>query len=287
MEPHSRHSPEYGAITPADARGLFRRGEYSSHTSGIALGHIQTNIVILPAEPARDFLDFCRKNPRPCPLIGMADPGDPALPGLGADIDMRTDLPAYRVYRHGQLESETTDITALWRDDLITFAIGCSFSFEEGLLAAGIPVRHIETGTNVPMYRSSIQTESAGAFSGPVVVSMRPVAPENFERTVEITSRYDYAHGAPVHRGDPSEIGIADLSHPDFGDPPAIQSNEVPVFWACGVTPQVALEHARPEIAITHAPGSMLITDLASENPPALVGGTGPASNNMKKRQAH
>ncbi len=274
MEPHSPDSPDYSGITPVQARGLFRSGAYSSHTSGIALGHIQTNIVILPAGPARDFLQFCTKNPRPCPLIGMADPGDPALPGLGADIDMRTDLPAYRVYRNGRLDTETTDITALWRDDFVTFAIGCSFSFEEGLLAAGIPVRHIETGTNVPMYRCSIQAEPAGAFSGPIVVSMRPVSRENLERAADITGRYDYAHGAPVHQGDPSEIGIADLARPDYGDPPSIRPDEVPVFWACGVTPQVALEQARPEIAITHAPGSMLITDLASDRPPARIAGT-------------
>ena len=220
MEPHNSHSPENGAITPAEARGLFRRGEYQDHTSGFALGHIQTNIVILPSGPARDFLEFCAKNPRPCPLIGMADAGNPALPGLGADIDMRSDLPAYRIYRHGRLDTEVTDVTALWRDDFVTFAIGCSFSFEEGLLAAGIPVRHIETGTNVPMYRSSIQTEPAGAFGGPMVVSMRPVSLENLERAAEITGRYDYAHGAPVHQGDPAEIGIPDLARPDFGDPP-------------------------------------------------------------------
>jgi len=265
-------SSAYGALAPFDARKLFRSGAFAGHTSGISMGHVQANIVILPSKPAVDFRRFCARNPKSCPLIGISEVGDVGLDQLGADIDMRTDLPAYKIYRHGRLESETKDVSALWQDDFIIFAIGCSFSFEEGLLAAGIPVRHIETQTNVPMYRTNIATVPSGAFGGPVVVSMRPLLPDDIKRAVEVTGRFEYAHGAPLHWGDPAEIGIVDLDHPDFGDPPQIGEGEIPVFWACGVTPQAAIEHAKPDIAITHAPGSMLITDLPSDNPPPLIG---------------
>jgi len=267
-----QQSTIYNDLSPRDARALFRSGTFAGHTSGISAGHIQANIVILPSIPALDFHQFCIRNPRSCPLIGLSKSGEVGLNDLGVDIDMRTDLPAYRVYRHGKLDKETQDISALWQKDFITFAIGCSFSFEEGLMVAGLPVRHIETGNNVPMYRTNIPAESAGIFGGCVVVSMRPFLRVNIDRVVEVTGRFEYAHGAPLHWGDPIEIGIANLSYPDFGDPPHMKEDEIPVFWACGVTPQVAIEQAKPEIAITHAPGSMLITDLASDTPQPNLG---------------
>jgi uncharacterized protein YcsI (UPF0317 family) len=266
------HDPQDRAnLSPLDARKLFRSGAFTGPTSGISMGHVQANIVILPYEPASQFVRFCVRNSRCCPLIGVSEAGGIGLDALGADIDMRSDLPKYRIYRHGKLDREAQDISQYWRDDFVIFAIGCSFSFEEGMLSAGLPVRHIETGSIVPMYRTNLPTEPAGAFGGPYVVSMRPLPPADVERAVEVTSRFPYAHGAPVHWGNPSEIGITDLACPDFGDPPQMTSGEVPVFWACGVTPQVAVEQAKPEIAITHAPGSMLITDLPSDSPPALI----------------
>ena len=192
----------------------------------------------------------------------MSEPGDPRLPRLGADLDIRSDVPGYRVWKDGVLVDEITDITHLWRDDLVSFVIGCSFSFEHPLLDAGVPLRHIEQGRNVAMYRTSIQTVPAGPFHGPMVVSMRPMSAANAIRAVQITARVPAVHGAPVHLGDPSQIGVADLSKPDFGDKVDVMPGELPVFWACGVTPQAVVMAARPEFCITHAPGKMLVTDL-------------------------
>jgi uncharacterized protein YcsI (UPF0317 family) len=249
---------------PAEVRRRIRRGEISGQTGGMALGRMQGNLAILPADLAQDFSRFCQRNPKPCPLVGVSDTGDPMLPTLGEDIDIRSDVPSYNVYRHGELADTVTDIGALWREDFVAFVLGCSFSFEEALLADGVPLRHIETGELVSMYRSNIDTVPAGPFSGPVVVSMRPMRPADAIRAVEITARFPMMHGTPVHLGDPGQIGIADLARPDWGDPPDIRDDEIPVFWACGVTPQAALRAAKPEICITHKPGSMLITDLPS-----------------------
>jgi uncharacterized protein YcsI (UPF0317 family) len=201
-------------------------------------------------------------NPKPCPLLGMSEPGDPALPGLGEGIDLRSDLPRYRVWRHGELVDEPTDIHALWRDDLVSFVIGCSFSFEHALQADGIRLRHVEQGRNVAMYRTNVATAPAGPFAGPLVVSMRPLRAADAIRAIQITSRLPRVHGAPVHLGDPALIGIGDLMQPHYGDAVEVRADELPVFWACGVTPQAALAQARPEFCITHAPGAMLITDM-------------------------
>jgi uncharacterized protein YcsI (UPF0317 family) len=217
--------------------------------------------VILPDAWAADFLRFCQANPRPCPLLACSpSAGDPTLPTLG-DIDLRSDLPSYRVFRDGRLMEEIPDITPLWRDDFVGFALGCSFSFEEALIEGGLDVRNLSEGVNVPMYRTSIPCQSAGPFAGTMVVSMRPFRAADAIRAIQICSRFPAVHGAPVHFGDPAEIGVADLQRPDFGDAVTIREGEVPVFWACGVTPQVALERAAPPIAITHSPGCMLVTD--------------------------
>ena len=245
-----------------DARAAIRSGDWTGHTSGLADGHVQGNVVILPALLADDFLRYCQRNPKPCPLLAVSEPGQARLPSLGAGIDVRTDLPRYRVWRDGVVAEEPTDISHLWRADLVTFVIGCSFSFEEALLQAGIPLRHIAQKRNVAMYRSNIATAPAGAFSGPMVVSMRPLKAADAIRAIQITSRFPNVHGAPVHIGDPAQIGIADLSATDYGDTVDVLPDELPVFWACGVTPQAAITQARPELCITHAPGAMLITDL-------------------------
>ena len=248
--------------SPAALRARIRAGEHPGNTSGMAPGHVQCNIVILPADWAADFLRFCQLNPKPCPLVASStSPGDPTLPALG-DIDIRTDVPRYRVFENGKAVSEVEDISTLWRDDLVTFALGCSFSFEEALLADGLDVRNISEGVNVPMYRTSIDCTAAGAFAGKMVVSMRPFTATDTIRAIQICTRFPSVHGAPVHFGNPGQIGIADIGTPDYGDAITIRENEVPVFWACGVTPQVAIETARPPFCITHSPGCMLVTDL-------------------------
>ena len=258
-------------FSPEDSRNaqqvrkLIRQGVWHSHTSGLASDHVQGNVVILPEAQACDFLRYCQRNPKPCPLLAVSEPGQAQLPSLGADIDICTDLPRYRVWRDGAVVDEPTDISALWRDDLVTFVLGCSFSFEQALLEAGLPLRHIEQGKNVAMYRSNIQTERAGIFHGPMVVSMRPMTAAAAIRAVQVTSRFPNVHGAPVHLGDPAAIGITDLAAPDYGDAVAVMDDEIPVFWACGVTPQAALVQARPAFCITHAPGAMLITDLLNQ----------------------
>ncbi len=246
-------------------RGAIRRGEWTNHTSGLADELVQGNVVILPQALADDFLLFCQRNPKPCPLLAVGRPGDPSLPGLGEGIDIRSDMPRYRVWRDGELVDEPTDIADVWRDDLVTFVIGCSFSFEQALMDAGMRLRHVDEGRNVAMYRSRLATAPAGPFAGPMVVSMRPFKVADAARAVEITSRFPDVHGAPVHVGDPAAIGIQDLSRPDYGDAVAVLPDEVPVFWACGVTPQAAIAQARLPFCITHAPGAMLITDLLNQ----------------------
>ena len=253
--PPSRHS------SPAQVRAVCRSGSFGGHTSGLADRHVQGNLVVLPQAQAADFLRFCQRNPKPCPLLAVGEPGDPALPALGAGIDIRSDLPRYRVWRDGELVQEPQDIAALWQDDFVSFVLGCSFSFEQALLDEGLRLRHIDEGRNVAMFRTSIATAAAGPFSGPLVVTMRPLKAADAIRAVQITSRFPAVHGAPVHLGNPALIGILDLQRPDYGDAVAVHADELPVFWACGVTPQAALVQARLPLAITHAPGAMLVTD--------------------------
>jgi uncharacterized protein YcsI (UPF0317 family) len=252
--------------TGDDVRRACRDGRLQGQTSGLAPGFAQANLVMLPEELARDFLLFCQRNPKPCPLLGVTEPGNPAPASIAAGADLRTDLPRYRVWRHGELVDEPTDVRGWWRDDLVSFLIGCSFTFEAALLRAGVPVRHIEEGVNVPMYRTSVPCVPSGRFHGPLVVSMRPLTPADAIRAVQITSRFPGVHGAPVHLGLPESIGVVRLDRPDYGDPVTIRPGELPVFWACGVTPQAALAAARPEFAITHSPGCMFVTDLRDES---------------------
>ncbi|MFN3656615.1 MAG: putative hydro-lyase [Pseudolabrys sp.] len=243
------------------ARIAIRGGLHRGPTAGLAPGYVQGNLAILPQAVAGDFLRFCQLNPKPCPLIGMSAPGDWRIPELGEDLDIRTDIPRYRVWRQGELVAEPEDLHAVWRDDLVSFVIGCSFSFEEALAADGIEIRHIALGCNVPMYRTSIATHAAGPFHGPMVVSMRPMSPADAIRAVQITTRFPAVHGAPVHIGKPEMIGIGDIAKPDYGDAVPVKDDELPVFWACGVTPQSVIAAAKPDFCITHYPGSMLVTD--------------------------
>ncbi|MFO0826042.1 MAG: putative hydro-lyase [Gemmataceae bacterium] len=223
---------------------------------------MQANLVMLPRDWAFDFLLFCQRNPKPCPLLDVTEPGDPEPKNIAPGSDLRTDLPGYRVWKNGELIEEPAEITKYWRDDLVSFVIGCSFTFENALLAAGVPVRHIDQNVNVPMYRTNIPCKPAGRFSGPLVVSMRPLTPAQAVKATQICSRFPRAHGAPVHLGDPAAIGIRDVSKPDFGDPVEIRAGELPVYWACGVTPQASLMQAKPPFAITHKPGQMFVTDV-------------------------
>lgn len=264
---------------PLRLRRAIRRGWHHGPTSGIAPGYLQGNLAILPERLADAFFRYCQLNPRPCPLIGVSEPGSPLLPHLGAELDIRTDLPGYRVFRGDQEFEQVSDLTNLWRDDLVTFVLGCSFSFEDAILRAGIPLRHITAESNVPMYVTSIQTNPAGDFHGALVVSMRSFAPADAIKAIIISERQRLAHGAPVHIGDPEMIGIADLAKPDFGDPPALMEGDIPLFWACGVTPQMAILNACPDLAITHEPGHMLVTDLPSEAAEFTVGGIGPVTH--------
>jgi uncharacterized protein YcsI (UPF0317 family) len=261
---NKHRSSEYGAAELV--RRDIRSGRITGQTSGMAPGYAQGNLVVLPLAWAGDFLTFCLANPKPCPLLAVGRAGDPSLPGAGSNIDIRSDIPRYRVYRDGQFAEEVTDCAHLWREDFVSFLIGCSFSFEWALMDAGIGVRHIEIGSNVPMYKTNIACTPAGPYKGQMVVSMRPMSPADAIRAVEITSQLPQVHGAPVHFGDPSVIGISDVAEPDYGDSVPIREGEIPVFWACGVTPQVALMQARPPIAITHSPGYMLITDIRDED---------------------
>ena len=255
----------HGASTGRDVRRACRAGELTTQTSGLAPGFAQANLAILPRDLAFDFLQFCRRNPKPCPLLDVTEPGNPVPAALASDADLRTDLPRYRVWQNGELIEEPTAIMRWWRDDLVSYLIGCSFTFEAPLLRAGVPVRHIELGCNVPMYRTNIPCAPAGPFHGPMVVSMRPLKPADAIRAVQITSRYPGVHGAPVHLGRPEQIGIRDLARPDFGDPIPIAPDELPVFWACGVTPQSVIMAAKPPLAITHSPGCMFVTDIPDE----------------------
>ena len=255
---------DFDRTNPAAVRQAIRAGLIRGETSGLASKYTQGNLAILPADLAMDFLRYCQRNPKPCPLVGVSDTGDPMLPTLGRDIDIRTDVPSYNVYRDGELAEQVGDISELWRDDFVTFVIGCSFSFEQALVDEGVRLKHWEEKLIVSMYITNLETTPAGSFRGGTVGSMRPMTARHAIRAVEVTSRFPHTHGSPVHLGNPAEIGIADISKPDWGDVQTIEDDEIPVFWACGVTPQNAIRQARPEICITHTPGSMLITDMPS-----------------------
>lgn len=249
-------------MSPAEARARFRAGLVPETTSGWCPGYAQANLLIVPRDAAFDTLLFAQRNPVACPVLEVTDPGDPHPRGLASDADLRTDLPAYRVYEHGEQVAEVTDITGRWRDDLVSFLIGCSFTFEAALQAAGVPVRHIDQGRNVPMYVTDRPCRPAGRLSGPLVVSMRPIPGGLVARAIEVCAGFPTMHGPPVHVGDPAALGIADLSRPDFGgEPVAMEPGDVPVFWACGVTPQAVVMASKPPLAITHSPGRMFITD--------------------------
>ena len=251
--------------TGLDVRMACRSGGFTGHTTGLAHGFVQGNLAILPRDWAEDFLRYCTANPKACPVLGVSDPGSPHIAALGADLDIRTDLPRYRVWRDGEVVEKPTDIMAHWRDDLVAFVLGCSFSFEEALMADDLPIRHIEQKVKVPMYRTNIACAPSGPFAGPMVVSMRPFKPAQAIRAVQITSRLLSVHGAPVHLGHPHSIGIADIAKPDYGDAVRIAADEIPVFWACGVTPQAVIAAAKLPFAITHTPGLMLVTDLRNK----------------------
>lgn len=249
-------------MMPYEFRRAVRNGAFRSPTAGHCGEFAQANLAIMPEAYAHDFLRFCNANPKACPLLAVGDPGAYAIDALGRDLDIRTDVPAYNVYREGRLVERVESLSELWQPDFVVFAIGCSFSFEAMLAREGIPLRHVEEGRNVPMYRTTIPNRRAGVFGGELVVSMRPMRGADAIRAVQITSRFPGVHGAPIHIGTPSELGIADLGCPDFGDPVTIRDGELPVFWACGVTPQTALMAARLPLAIAHAPGHMLMTDI-------------------------
>ena len=254
------------SASPAEIiRADIRAGRHAMVTTGLAPGYLQANLVILPADWGDEFLTFCAANAKACPLIAQSTAGDPGLPVLGHDLDVRKDLPRYRVFHDGAQTSEETDISALWRDDLVAFALGCSYSFEAALLDAGIPIRHIEQGKKVCTYRTGIDTVPVGRFHGKLVVSMRNFTAANAIRAIEITSRFPRVHGAPIHFGDPSDIGIADINTPEFGGEPDIRPGETPLFWACGVTPQSVIENAKPSFCVTQKAGHMLITDRLNE----------------------
>ncbi|PPR20824.1 MAG: hypothetical protein CFH39_02078 [Alphaproteobacteria bacterium MarineAlpha10_Bin2] len=254
-------------------RAKIRRGLFADQTAGAAPHCVQGNLVILPSFLADDFHRYCEANPKPCPLLAVSKPGDPALPTLAEDFDLRTDVPLYRIYRHGELERETTDIRDVWEDDFVGFVLGCSYSFEAALLEHGIPLRHIERNMGVPMFVSNIATVPAGPFAGPMVVSMRPMFPEHAHRAAAICAEFERAHGEPVQIGNAEAIGVSDIMAPDFGEAVPLEDGEIPVFWACGVTPQMAIKQARPDICITHAPGFMVISDIAASE---LAAGRGP-----------
>ena len=252
-------------MPPSAARDAIRAGHWARHTAGLAAGYLQANVVIVGENDALDFLRFCQRNARACPLVGVTETGDPCLRTLGSNIDLRTDLPSYNIYEDGRLARQAEHIEDLWTEHMVGFALGCSFTFEGALLQAGIPVRHIEENRTVPMYLTNRPLVPAGPFKGELVVSMRPILEDRVEEVTDICRRYPLAHGAPIHVGDPAALGIENLAYPDWGQPSSIRAGEVPVFWACGVTPQRALAGAGLPLAITHTPGHMLITDVPED----------------------
>ncbi len=251
---------------PQEVRKQIREGLLKRPTPGMCAGYAQANLVVLPQDLAFEFLLFCQRNPKPCPVLDVTEPGSFTPDNAASDADLRRDIPRYRIYREGQLIEEVEDVTSYWREDLVAFLLGCSFTFESGLLQAGINIRHIEEKCNVPMYITNLACKKAGRFHGPTVVSMRPLPHHQVVKAVQITGRYPAVHGAPLHIGDPEVIGIKDINKPDFGDAVTIKEGEVPVFWACGVTPQAVAMETKPPFMITHAPGHMFITDILNED---------------------
>lgn len=257
---------DYSNMKPLEVRKLIREGKITCQTSGMCLGYAQANLVIVPKDIAYDFLLFTQRNPKSCPLLEVGDVGDKFLKYLGKDINIAKDIPKYRIYKKGELIGEYTDIEKFWREDFVSFLIGCSFSFESELLETDIPVRHIEKGCNVPMFITNIDCNEAGIFKGKMVVSMRPIPKDKVVKSVLVSGSMPKVHGAPIHIGNPKDIGIKDINKPDFGDKVIIKEGEVPVFWPCGVTPQSVIMNVKPEIVITHSPGHMLITDIKNVN---------------------
>jgi uncharacterized protein YcsI (UPF0317 family) len=253
---------ELAGLSGVAVRALIRAGALRRPTSGIASGWVQANLVVLPEREADDFRRFCELNPRPCPLLDVTVPGSPEPVKAAKGADLRSDIGRYRIYRKGVLAGEAGDLRRFWRRDSVGFLLGCSFTFEAALQRAGVPLRHIELGRNVSMYKTSLQCAPAGRFHGPLVVSMRPVSASLVDRVSEITAQFPGAHGAPLHAGDPAVLGIDDLQRPDYGDPVPVLPDEVPVFWACGVTPQAVAMEAKPPLLLTHSPGHMFLTDL-------------------------
>ena len=249
-------------MTPVEFRHQVRNGQFREPTAGHCGDFAQANLAILPKASADDFLRFCFLNPKACPLLGVGEQGQWSLPSVGLDIDIRSDVPGYYVYRNGRMAEERTSLQEIWQSDFVVFAIGCSFSFEHMMLEDGIPLRHIAQQKNVAMYRTNIKNKAAGTFGGNMVVSMRPMTAAHAIKAIQMTSRFPAIHGAPIHIGNPAEIGIENIGQPDFGDAVSILPNELPVFWACGVTPQEAIRMAGLPIAITHKPGYMLMTDI-------------------------
>ncbi len=252
----------YRDYLPKDVRALIRQGKITGQTSGMCTGFAQANLCILPKKYAYDFLLFCQRNQKSCPLLEVSDEGSRYLKTAALDCDLARDVPKYRVWEKGELMGEYTDVSKFWRDDLVSFVIGCSFSFEGPLMEAGIDVRNISENHNVPMYLTNMDTQAAGIFSGKMVVSMRPIPYSQIVQATTITARVPKVHGAPIHIGDPAVIGIKDLSKPDFGEASSIKEGEVPVFWCCGVTPQSVVMNSKPDFCITHSPGHMLISDI-------------------------
>jgi uncharacterized protein YcsI (UPF0317 family) len=253
-------------ITGQDVRDACRQGLLTEQTSGLANGYAQANLVILPQEVANEFRQFCDYNPKPCPLLDVTEVGSPVPEKIASGADIRTDIPKYCIWKHGELVSQPTDLTEVWQDDFVGFLLGCSFTFEDAMMKAGLPVRHIELGRNVPMFTTNIDCNPAGRFHGKMVVSMRPLKPADAIRAMQITSQFPAVHGAPIHLGSPEEIGIEDISQPDFGDAVPVTDDETPVFWACGVTPQSVAMTAKPPLMITHSPGCMFVTDVKDKD---------------------
>ncbi len=260
---------DYGSMHPRDFRYLVRDGKWRKPTSGVCKGYAQGNLAILPKSVADDFLLFCVRNPKPCPLLDVIEAGS-LKPSVGLDSDIRIDLPRYKIFKNGELVEEPDNLLDWWRDDMVSFLLGCSFSFETALMSAGIRIRHIDLDLRCPVFSTSIECKPAGVFSGNMAVSMRPIPKDKVVKAIQITSRYPSVHGAPVHVGDPAEIGIKDIRKPDFGDEVPFEDGEVPVFWACGVTPQLVAMRTRPEIMFTHYPTFMYVTDLLNEDLAAL-----------------
>ena len=261
-------------------RARIRENEYAGPTGGLAAGFAQANLVMLPGEHAFDFLKFCVRNPKPCPVLEVTEAGSPEPVVTAPGADLRTDVSKYRVYEHGELVEEPQDILHRWREDLVAFLIGCSFTFEEALLAAGLRIAHADQGRNVPMYVTGKECVPSGSFVGPMVVSMRPYRAEELPLVVSASGRYPAMHGAPVHVGDPDSLGVRDLDVPEFGEAVEIEEDQLPVFWACGVTPQAVAMQAKLPLVITHSPGHMFITDRRHSE--YEVAGLSPSSPTQK-----